>query len=78
MDAKQLQQQREAADQQNHVERIAWLSQPAPVWACGTPVDEGSRRMLLEQSRAAIAAKEAGKALEAAYPFGYRSSDREP
>lgn len=50
-----IQQAREAADLARHIERVQWLQGSAPQWACGTPVDAGTRRLLLEQSRAYIA-----------------------
>jgi len=50
-----LQQEREATDLKNHQERLAWLSATRPTWACGEPVDAYTRRVLLEQSRTALA-----------------------
>ena len=53
--ATQIQQEREAAYIANHRERLQWLEAPDPVWSCGTRVDAYTRRVLLNQSRAAIA-----------------------
>jgi hypothetical protein len=53
--AKRIQQEREAEALANHRERVLWLTADAPKWACGTPVDAFMRRILLQQSRAAIA-----------------------
>lgn len=54
--AKKIQQERDAANMQNHRERIEWLSQDRPCWACGEPVDAHSRHVLLLQSQEALRA----------------------
>lgn len=53
--AAQIQRQREAEFLANHKERIAWLEQDAPKWACGAPVPPSEQFKLLAQSREAIA-----------------------
>lgn len=53
--AAKLQADREAAELANHRERVVWLSADRPKWADGELVDNYTRRVLLLQSRAAIA-----------------------
>lgn len=54
--AKKMQQEREAADLQNHRERFEWLSATNPCWVCGEPVDSHTRNTLLLQSQEALRA----------------------
>lgn len=53
--AARIQQEREAADLANHIERIQWLEAERPVYSCGTPVDTHTRNALLLQSRTFVA-----------------------
>jgi hypothetical protein len=53
--AQLLQQEREAADLENHRARLAWLSAERPRWNCGALVDAHSRHVLTLQSKDAIA-----------------------
>ena len=48
--AKEAADAQRAADVAHHKARVAWLSQDAPKWACGTPVLPSDRQMLLRQS----------------------------
>lgn len=53
--ASDIQQAREAADLANHMERLEWLTQEAPRWACGALVDTYTKNALLLQSRVYVA-----------------------
>ncbi|WP_284335396.1 hypothetical protein [Comamonas sp. NoAH] len=61
MDAKAIQEAREAENLANHRERIQWLSQPKPLYSCGTPVDVHTRHALRVQSENALRATQAAK-----------------
>lgn len=49
--AAEIQREREKADLERHVKRIAWLETESPKWADGTPVGAYDKRVLLTQSR---------------------------
>lgn len=49
--AKQLNDDRRASERALHTERLEWLSAPAPLWACGTPVGGWDQRELLRRSQ---------------------------
>jgi hypothetical protein len=51
-----VQRDREAADLENHRDRLAWITGDRPRWADGEPVDAHTRHVLALQSRAAIQA----------------------
>lgn len=75
-----LQQQREAEQTAIHQERVLWLTGDAPTWACGTPVDPGTRRLLLDQSRRHLGTPEpiAGRECVYAAPGTYGHECGEP
>ena len=59
--ALKIQQKREAENLSNHRQRLIWLENENPRWSCGTLVDKYSRRILILQSRAAIARATGGQ-----------------
>lgn len=59
--AKAIQAARDSVDLKNHTERLAWLEQPSPRWACGKLVDAHTRHALIAQSREFIARIGGGK-----------------
>ncbi|MBU2741854.1 hypothetical protein HAQ01_05065 [Acidithiobacillus thiooxidans] len=50
MNAKEMYDNQRDADKAHHEARVIWLTADAPKWACGTPVSNDDRRVLLKQS----------------------------
>lgn len=58
-----FQHQREAHERALHEERLAWLAQPDPRWACGLPVTTSEVDLLTRCSRDHLALLDRVKAI---------------
>jgi hypothetical protein len=55
MTSTEISQKQRSADRKHHEERVAWLSEPHPKYACGTPVNKHDAAGMLQQSKEALA-----------------------